>query len=66
LPAFARPTDRPPGLTVAFWRDGQQLERRHAADGEDALSAAYEILSHVDRLRDRDRLTVEADAPDRI
>jgi hypothetical protein len=36
MPVFSRPTDRPQALIVAFWRDGQELERRHTADGEDA------------------------------
>ena len=55
---------RSAGLSVAFYRDGEQLEVAIEATGEAALRRALLMLSRLDYLQPEDRLTVkEAQLP---
>ena len=49
---------RTAGLSVAFHRDGQEIEVQIAATGERALRAAIVMLARLEALQDGDRLTV--------
>jgi hypothetical protein len=46
------------GLTVAFYRDGDEVEMAFAATGRDALKAALLMIARLDDLQDGDRLQV--------
>jgi hypothetical protein len=49
---------RTAGLSVSFWRDGEEIEIAIAATGRDALKAALLMLARLDELQDGDRLQV--------
>jgi hypothetical protein len=49
---------RTAGLSVAFCRDGEDVEVQIAATGERALKTALLMLAKLDYLRDGDKLTV--------
>jgi hypothetical protein len=57
MPAYAHPS----GLLLTFHRDGEPPEQQIAPNGLRAVSAAMKMLALKDKLRDGDRLTVEAD-----
>lgn len=50
---------RTAGLSVAFYRDGEELEVAIEATGEAALRRALLMLSRLDYLQHDDQLTVE-------
>jgi hypothetical protein len=46
------------GLTVTFWRDGEEHDSAVAPTGERALKLGLLLLARLDDLRDGDRLAV--------
>jgi hypothetical protein len=54
---------RTAGLSVAFTRDGDEMEVQIAATGEQALRRALLMLAKLDYLQDGDRLTVAETLP---
>ena len=62
MPAYVR---REPGLAVTLTRASQAPDRRHAADGHQAIVLALTMLAALPELGPGDRLTVEHhDAPE--
>jgi hypothetical protein len=49
---------RTAGLSVSFYRDGDEVEVQIAATGERALAAAIKMLARLEALQDGDKLTV--------
>jgi hypothetical protein len=61
MPAYTRPDK---GLVITFWREEQELDRRVAPDGADAVTLVMRMLAGMDEFHAGDKVIVKEAADD--